>query len=446
MAGENASPPTYHITATLSATVPGALNNYNITNYGAAFSIYPRPITVMADWKTKVYGSGDPAFTYHISSGSLVVGDSFSGALTRAAGENVGTYAILQNTLSLGSNYALTYVGASLTITPRPITVTADAKAKFVGNPDPALTYSITSGSLAFSDAFAGALTRDSGELVGTYTIRQGTLSLSSNYVLTVLEGNFYVISLSVSGPVGPLSVGSPATVTGSFPNTGTQAGPICKFDWDDTTTTDNVAAVSINGLWTCSASRTYTAAGVYEVRVTVNDAITCPRTNPVTCIATGSFQYVVIYDASAGFVTGGGWINSPPGAYAANPSLTGKANFGFVSKYKQGQSVPTGETEFQFNAAGFNFHSTVYDWLVIAGSKAQYKGSGTVNGSGDYGFLLTATDGKVTGGGGVDKFRIKVWDKATSAIVYDNNMGGSDDIDSANPQTLAGGSITIHK
>jgi len=153
-----------------------------------------------------------------------------------------------------------------------------------------------------------------------------------------------------------------------------------------------------------------------------------------------------VIYDAGAGFVTGGGWINSPPGAYAANPALVGKANFGFVSKYKNGQSVPTGETEFQFSAAGFNFHSTVYDWLVIAGAKAQYKGSGTINDAGDYGFMLTATDGKVNNGGGVDKFRIKVWNKATSAVVYDNNMGGSDDIDSANPQALGGGSITVHK
>ena len=59
---------------------------------------------------------------------------------------------------------------------------------------------------------------------------------------------------------------------------------------------------------------------------------------------------------------------------------------------------------------------------------------------------MLTATDGKVNNGGGVDKFRIKVWNKASGAVAYDNNMGGSDDIDSANPQALGGGSITVHK
>jgi hypothetical protein len=37
------------------------------------------------------------------------------------------------------------------------------------------------------------------------------------------------------------------------------------------------------------------------------------------------SFQYVVVYDAKGGFVTGGGWINSPAGAYVQNPSLVGK-------------------------------------------------------------------------------------------------------------------------
>jgi hypothetical protein len=143
--------------------------------------------------------------------------------------------------------------------------------------------------------------------------------------------------------------------------------------------------------------------------------------------------------------VTGGGWINSPAGAYPASPTLTGKANFGFVSKYKKGQSTPTGETEFQFHMANFNFHSEAYDWLVVAGAKAQYKGTGTVNGSGNYGFLLTATDGQLNGGGGTDKFRIKVWDKATGATVYDNVLGAADDLSNASPQAISNGSIVIH-
>lgn len=42
---------------------------------------------------------------------------------------------------------------------------------------------------------------------------------------------------------------------------------------------------------------------------------------------------YVVVFDPTAGFVTGGGWLESPPGAYTADPALTCKATLGFVSK-----------------------------------------------------------------------------------------------------------------
>ena len=98
------------------------------------------------------------------------------------------------------------------------------------------------------------------------------------------------------------------------------------------------------------------------------------------------------------------------------------------------------------------NFHSTAYDWLVVAGPKAQFKGVGTINGlfgsqgSNGYSFLLTATDGQQSGGGGEDKFRIKIVDRDTDTLVYDNVLGASDDIDAANPQVITNGSIVIHK
>lgn len=87
-----------------------------------------------------------------------------------------------------------------------------------------------------------------------------------------------------------------------------------------------------------------------------------------------------------------------------------------------------------------------MYDWLVVAGAKAQFKGSGTINGSGDYGFLLTATDGEANGGRDVDKFRIKIWDKATGGVIYDNKRGTSDDLDAADPQAISGGSIVVRR
>ncbi len=142
--------------------------------------------------------------------------------------------------------------------------------------------------------------------------------------------------------------------------------------------------------------------------------------------------------------MTGGGWIDSPVGAYAGDPWLAGRANFGFVAKYQKGATAPIGQTEFQFRVADLNFHSTTYEWLVVSGPKAQFKGSGTINGTGDYGFMLTAMDGELNGGGGADKFRIKIWDKARDTVVYDDQQGDTDNTDPT--AEILAGSIVIHK
>jgi len=177
-------------------------SNYNLNYVGAIFSISRRPVTVTADAKTKTFGDADPALTYSITSGSLAFSDAFTGALTRVSGESVANspYAIQQGTLALDGNYTLSYVGANLTITARDIEVTADAKTKTYGDADPALTYSITSGSLAFSDAFTGALTRVSGESVANspYAIQQGTLALDDNYNLSFISANLTITARNI--------------------------------------------------------------------------------------------------------------------------------------------------------------------------------------------------------------------------------------------------------
>ena len=123
---------------------------------------------------------------------------------------------------------------------------------------------------------------------------------------------------------------------------------------------------------------------------------------------------------------------------------MEGKATFGFVSKYKKGANVPTGQTEFQFKIADLNFKSTSYEWLVVAGKKAMFRGAGTINGEGEYTFILTVIDGDLQGGDGVDKFRIMIWDKSTGGVIYDNMVGAANN---AIPTSeLGGGSIKIHK
>jgi hypothetical protein len=185
------------------------------------------------------------------------------------------------------------------------------------------------------------------------------------------------------------------------------------------------------------SGEHIYETTGVFSVTLELIDG-----GRAVGRAVTG---YVVVYDPSAGFVTGGGWIDSPEGAYVAQPELTGKASFGFVSKYQKGATVPAGTTEFRFQAGSLDFRSTQYDWLVIAGARAQFKGAGLINGQGNYGFMLTAVDEALTPSTDVDLFRIKIWDKdAADAVVYDNGLGEADDSDPTTP--IGGGSIIIHK
>jgi hypothetical protein len=240
-------------------------------------------------------------------------------------------------------------------------------------------------------------------------------------------------ITAPAAGAVHP--VNTPVTFTGTFDSA---SGPhTAQWNIDG-----NLRAASVNEpRLTVSNTFTFAGPGVYSVQLTVTN--TCANSTTTGAIDDMPAT-VVIYDPSAGFVTGGGWINSPTHAYAANPLLTGKAHFAFVSKYQKGTSTPTGETSFQFNVAALNFSSQSYDWLVLNGARAQYKGVGTVNGTSGFGFMLTAIDGQLNGGGGTDKFRIKIWDLATSDIVYDNQMGASD---SATPSTgVGGGSIQIKK
>jgi hypothetical protein len=262
---------------------------------------------------------------------------------------------------------------------------------------------------------------------VNAPVVKNGTLTVANlPPVVTVtspFSGAFFI-------------VGTPVTVTASITDPGsndTFTASTCTFNWDGGGATSVGAPVGS----TCSKSNLFAAAGVYTVTVT--------GTDDDGGVGVGSVL-IVVFDPDAGFVTGGGQIDSPAGAYRPNVSLSGIGQFNLNVKYHQDTIVPTGQNQFTFQAGDFNFRATAYDWLVVSGAKAQYKGSGQVNGSGDYSFLLTVTDGDADGGGGLDKFRLKVVEKATSTVIYDNAFGSSEDMDIANPQVLRQGSIVIHK
>ena len=104
-----------------------------------------------------MYGSADPALTVSVPDGALESGDSLSGGLERAAGQDVGGYAITKGSLTAGGNYELTVTPGTLTITTKAITVAADDKTKVYGSADPALTVSVPNGALESGDSLSGA-------------------------------------------------------------------------------------------------------------------------------------------------------------------------------------------------------------------------------------------------------------------------------------------------
>jgi len=181
--------------------------------------VTPRPVTVSAVAATKTYGDPDPALT--TTSTNFVATDLGPGLITfsasRAAGDTVGSYLLTAAASDSGTgrlaNYTVTFNTASFTITPRPVTIAADAKTKTFGSADPPLTYQITSGTLAFADVFTGALVRDPGEDVGTYAIKQGTVALSANYTLTFV------------GAVLTITKATPTVIVAFTPNTVTFDG-----------------------------------------------------------------------------------------------------------------------------------------------------------------------------------------------------------------------------
>jgi PKD domain len=262
-----------------------------------------------------------------------------------------------------------------------------------------------------------------------TLEVSDGKFTASDNATVTV--NNVNPILDQIASPVAPVLVNTPIETSCAFTDAGTKDIHTGIWDWGDSGSSPGSVSES-NGAGTVTGEHAYTDAGIYRASLAVTD-------NTGGSASATAENYIVVYDPNGGFVTGGGWINSPAGAYVANTNLEGKATFGFVSKYQKGATVPTGNTEFQFKVANLSFKSASYDWLVVAGSQAKYKGTGTINGAGNYGFMLSAVDGAV------DKFRIKIWDKENKdTIIYDNGVGIAEDAEPST--TIGGGSIVVHK
>lgn len=233
--------------------------------------------------------------------------------------------------------------------------------------------------------------------------------------------------------PIALTATGATLAVRASFSDPGTSDTHVVELDCGPGAQSQAVASrddeVSDGMAGMATGTCSFASAGVYGVRLTVRD----DDGDSDTEVATGQ---VIVYDATAGRITGGGWIGSPAGAYALAASVSGKLTFVFVAGYQSSSaSIPSGNAEFKLPLANLDFRSSTFDWLVVSGSSAHLQGSGTMSGTGDYGFSVVATDGAPA-----DGIRIRIWNRVTGRVVYDNNPG----VSNMDVTPLGGGSIQV--
>jgi hypothetical protein len=281
---------------------------------------------------------------------------------------------------------------SELTVTARPVIVTADAKNKAYGDIDPALTFVSSDPNATFS----GSLARDAGESVGAYAITQGSLAGIGNYTINSFVGANFIIDKAT--PV--ITWANPANITygtaldanqlnatanipgvfyytppsGTVLNSGNNQSLSVLFTPSDTTNYKSVnksviinvnkanQTITFNALsnktfgdadFTVSASSssgfpvTFTGSGVCSVSSNLVH-ITGAGTATVTAHQTGNSNFNSAPDVSQSFTVGKG---TPVFSNLSSPTVNkGTSTINLAGNIKLGSLVPSGSVSITLN------------------------------------------------------------------------------------------------
>jgi pectin methylesterase-like acyl-CoA thioesterase len=323
------------------------------TDYKAAIDsstiiINPASLTVNADTVTKTYGNADPVLTYSLTSGSLVTGDNFSGDLSREAGESVGTYLILQNTLSAGANYTITYNTGSLFITPRTLKITASDRNRECGDSISLGNSAFTSDGLVPGDSIDSVRFSSDGISagVGNYAIVPSNASGSAllNYDIQYINGTLVVRDTKAPLP----DAATLPDITGE-----------CSATISIIPTATDGCTGSINA--TTTDPLTYNQQGTYNIMWTFTDA---------SGNSSNQTQKVIVKDVTSPVITYTPVVPVQcynPGANYTVPSLTATDNCNTVNiNYSiTGATTRSGHGD---ASGSFNIGSSTITWTVDDG------------------------------------------------------------------------------
>ena len=170
--------------------------NFKLKFTSGKLKILPRQIEVTALPAMKIYGENDPAFTYEITSGSLVEESDLTGGLYREnvgvkIYENVGNYDIL-STLH-NENYEINYVGAKFSIVQREIVVSTNNYSSVYGDSITTIFDYDLDGEILDGDTISGGLYKTVGEGAGRYPIRCN-INLGRNYKVKYVQAYYDIL------------------------------------------------------------------------------------------------------------------------------------------------------------------------------------------------------------------------------------------------------------
>src|SRR5208337_4721732 len=179
-------------------TASGAADsNYSISYVAGTLTVTPAALTVIADNQTKVYGAELPSLSATYS--GFVNGDTSASLTTQptltttatASSHVAGNPYTITASGAADSNYSISYVAGTLTVTPAALTVIADNQTKVYGAELPSLsaTYSgfvngDTSASLTTQPTLTTTATASSHVAGNPYTITASGAA-DSNYSIS---------------------------------------------------------------------------------------------------------------------------------------------------------------------------------------------------------------------------------------------------------------------
>ena len=189
--------------ANKTVTVTGTmLSGADAGNYTLAIpattlaSIFAKAITATVTANAKTYdgttaGSGSVALSGVVAGDAVgTAGTTFTFADKDADANKTVTLAGTALTGADAGNYTLSVPTSALaSILQRALLIAANDATKMAGDPDPALTYTVSGAGLVAGDSLTGVLEREAGTEAGDYAITQGSLTAGSNYAIDFTPG-----------------------------------------------------------------------------------------------------------------------------------------------------------------------------------------------------------------------------------------------------------------